>query len=125
MSKWWNPRPISMPVYSDADLARLGLVRDGRGGYVPQTAEPVPPAGDGRVHHYGDTYDGVTLTDRNTIHGTTDLHVVVDRDGRPVRVWFRCLELPFTVTQFDDDDNDADQPAIAITAIEWRDRASG
>lgn len=31
-----------------------------------------------------------------TIHKTSDLDVEVDKDGKVVAVWFRCMSLPFT-----------------------------
>lgn len=49
------------------------------------------PAAD--VHRYGSEADG----SRNTIHGSTRLDIEVDELGRPVAVWFRCLNLPFRV----------------------------
>jgi hypothetical protein len=45
------------------------------------------------THRYGTEADG----SRNTIHAGGKLDIEVDDDGRPVAVWFRCLNLPFSV----------------------------
>ena len=46
---------------------------------------------------YGSMEDG----SRNTIHASGELNIEVDDDGHPVAVWFRCLNLPFTVWRRD------------------------
>jgi hypothetical protein len=33
-----------------------------------------------------------------TIHGTQKVNVEVDKDGKVVSVWFRCMALPFDQT---------------------------
>ncbi len=38
-----------------------------------------------------------------TIHRTGDIDVEVDRYGKVVSVWFRCLSLPFTQTVVGED----------------------
>jgi hypothetical protein len=40
---------------------------------------------------YGDNPDGT----RNTIHGSGTIDIQVDDQGKILRVWFRCLSLPF------------------------------
>jgi hypothetical protein len=37
-----------------------------------------------------------------TIHRTKILNVEVDKNGRVVSVWFRCMALPFDMTVVDD-----------------------
>jgi hypothetical protein len=117
--------PFDSPVrLSDAAMAQLGLVRDGRGGCMPRTSEPVPPGrGGGKVYHYGDTYDDRELTDRNTIHSSEHLDVVM-RDGVVEEVWFRCLSVPFTVHESGPNASDlvyGQDVKIRIAAIDWRD----
>ena len=45
------------------------------------------------VHRYGSQADGT----RNTIHASSAFNIEVDDEGRPTALWFRCLNLPFTV----------------------------
>jgi hypothetical protein len=40
---------------------------------------------------------------RTTIHGTHELNVEVDRDGRVVGVWFRCMLVPFNEVIVDEE----------------------
>lgn len=47
-----------------------------------------------KVIHYGNN---------RTIHGTNHLDVEVDKDGKVVAVWFRCMMLPFKQTNVGDD----------------------
>ena len=76
-----------------------------------------PDAGPADIHRYGTQADG----SRNTIHASAVLNVEVDDDGRPTAVWFRCLNLPFTVWR-----RNADEPALInpsdmeILNIEYR-----
>lgn len=46
----------------------------------------------------GTTYYG----DGGTIHGSTEVNVELDKNGKVVSVWFRCMTLPFTQTIVDD-----------------------
>lgn len=46
---------------------------------------------------YGTLVNG----ERNTIHASEVLDIEVDDDGHPTAVWFRCLNLPFTVWRRD------------------------
>jgi hypothetical protein len=106
-------------------LIPANWVPDGRGGFIPPTTEPVPPAGDGCVHHYGDTHETGTgrLTRRNTIHGSGTIDIQTNSNGEILAVWFRCLTLPFRVSVLDKDRNRTFPPEIEIeiTAVEWKD----
>jgi hypothetical protein len=51
------------------------------------------------VHHYGDVYRDGELVDRNTIHGTGTIDILVDPEGKVTDVWYRCLHLPFTTME--------------------------
>jgi hypothetical protein len=42
-----------------------------------------------------------TIHASTTIHTSGELNIEVDDDGNPVAVWFRCLNLPFTVWRRD------------------------
>lgn len=53
----------------------------------------------------------------NTVHPSGTIDVQVDSKGRVVAVWFRCLSLPFTVSQGREDI----QPDIAIEEITYVD----
>lgn len=68
-------------------------------------------------HRYGTSKDGT----RNTIHVSGALNVEVDDDGRPTAVWFRCLNLPFTVWHRDDGDPARINPEnMTILNIEYK-----
>jgi hypothetical protein len=54
---------------------------------------PRPPAFSRRV-----TYGGT-----GTIHRTGTIDIVTDEHGVIKQVWFRCRELPFTVSRYDHD----------------------
>jgi hypothetical protein len=41
--------------------------------------------------------------DNSTIHHTGEVNVELDRFGRVVSVWFRCMALPFTQNIVDND----------------------
>lgn len=71
------------------------------------------------VHHYGDSYVGGYLAERSTIHASGTIDVVVDPVTREVRaVWFRCLSLPFRVSERAETEI---QPAMVVTAVEYVD----
>ena len=60
----------------------------------------------------------------NTIHQTTHLDVEIDRKGRIVSVWFRCMLVPYQVTLVDDvraEEMDAAyaRGVLGVTAIEF------
>jgi hypothetical protein len=40
---------------------------------------------------------------RTTIHGSHEVNVELDSNGRVVAVWFRCMILPFDETVIDDE----------------------
>lgn len=69
------------------------------------------------VAHYGDWYVGGELADRRSLHGSGTIDVVVDPVTRQVReVWFRCLCLPFTVSERASAEVN---PDITVTAVEY------
>jgi hypothetical protein len=56
-----------------------------------------------------------------TIHRTGTIDVVLNKHGYPIAVWFRCLSLPFTVTQETTDDpvlNPKDKYVEEITYVD-------
>lgn len=59
-----------------------------------------------------------------TWHRTTDVNVELDKRGRVVAVWFRCMPLPFTQQVADDDrvtEMDrmyAERPPLPLVAVE-------
>lgn len=70
--------------------------------------------------HYGDSFVGGELATRGTIHDSGVIDIQVDPQTHEVRaVWFRCLELPFRVSELPAADEEPGQPAIAITAVEY------
>ncbi len=72
--------------------------------------------------HYGDSFVGGELATRGTIHDSGVIDIQVDPETREVRaVWFRCLELPFRVSEFNGSGEPAgeQQSPIAITAVEY------
>jgi len=70
------------------------------------------------VHHYGDTYVGGEFVQRSTIHGSGTIDIQIDPLTREVKaVWFRCLELPFRVSEHGG--GDGPERDIAVTAIEY------
>jgi hypothetical protein len=69
------------------------------------------------LHTYGSLANG----SRNTIHDTERVDIEVDSLGRPVAVWFRCLNLPFTVWHRGPGEAIPCNPAdMAILNIEYR-----
>ncbi len=45
------------------------------------------------------THDGFFYGDLGTVHGTGEVNIQQNKDGRVINVWFRCQVLPFTVSQ--------------------------
>jgi hypothetical protein len=86
----------------EAEMARLGPVRCGRGGYMPMTSDE--------------------LASWNTIHSTGGIDVEIGENGEVLAVWFRCLNLPFTVYRQPRANFTPVHPEIEITGIDWRDR---
>lgn len=60
-----------------------------------------------------------------TIHRTGTIDIQADPDGNIVRVWFRCLSLPFTVSRVNDRQyyNPADE-GMEIRSIAYGDSRS-
>lgn len=72
------------------------------------------------VHHYGDWFVGGELADRTTLHGTGMIDIVTDpKTGEVQEVWFRCLSLPFRVTERGYRSPEVINPPLTITAIEY------
>jgi hypothetical protein len=68
-------------------------------------------------HHYGDTFVGGELAERGTIHGSATIDIQVDPVTHEVRhVWYRCLSLPFTVSE---ESTETHQPPIEIIAVDY------
>jgi hypothetical protein len=73
------------------------------------------------VFHYGDTYEDGYRVDRNTIHDTGTIDIQVDENGEVVAVWFRCLQLPFKVSETPVPGKDySAYGKVEITGIDWR-----
>ncbi len=67
--------------------------------------------------HYGDYFVGGELADRGTIHGSGTIDIQVDPVTKEVKaVWFRCLNLPFRVSEAE---VRIIQPETVITAVEY------
>jgi hypothetical protein len=87
---------------------------------VPRPEPKRPPAFAPR-HNYGGN---------GTLHRTSTIDVVLDENGKVCQVWFRCLELPFTVDQRDHDPgyynpgDDGYERKIAIEEITYVDLPS-
>lgn len=74
------------------------------------------------LHHYGDYIVAGELAERTSIHASGTIDVQVDPDGRVVAVWFRCLNLPFTVSTVDYEGCEREiQPRTRVTAVEYVD----
>lgn len=72
------------------------------------------------VHHYGDWYVAGEFAQRTTIHGSDTVDVVVDpKTHKVTQVWYRCLNLPFTVSEREAGEIN---PNVGITAIEYVDK---
>ena len=62
-----------------------------------------------------------------TIHQTGEVNVELDKDGKVVSVWFRCMHLPFTQDVVDDRRADemrkaySEHPARPIEAVHLKD----
>jgi hypothetical protein len=54
-----------------------------------------------------------------TIHRTGTVDIQINDKGKVVRVWFRCLNLPFTVSTVEDDSYY--NPEISIEEIRYTD----
>jgi hypothetical protein len=66
---------------------------------------------------YGDNFVGGELADRGTIHGSGTIDIQVDPVTREIRaVWFRCLNLPFRVSEAG---GPVIQPEATVTAVEY------
>lgn len=75
----------------------------------------------GYIFHYGDTYEDGYRVDRNTIHDTGTLDIQVDENGEVVAVWFRCLQLPFKVSETPVPGRQRGAYGkVEITGIDWR-----
>lgn len=61
----------------------------------------------------------VTYGNGNTIHGTGTIDIVLDQDGQVKQVWYRCRELPFTVTRSDYDPGEFNPSEIFIEEITY------
>ncbi len=71
------------------------------------------------VTHYGDWFVGGELAARTSIHGSGTIDVQVDADtGEVVAVWFRCLSLPFRVSEVTRQAKY--NPPVTVTAVEYR-----
>lgn len=71
--------------------------------------------------HYGDHYVGGEMAQRKTIHDSGVIDVVIDPRTREVReVWFRCLNLPFRVSEQACDEMQPDITVTAVQYLEWR-----
>ena len=71
--------------------------------------------------HYGDSFVGGEMATRGTIHDSASIDIQVDPATHEVlAVWFRCLELPFRVSELAASGEPGErQPPIAITAVEY------
>lgn len=76
----------------------------------------------GVLKHYGDYIVSGELADRTTIHGSGTIDIQTDATGHVVAVWFRCLNLPFTVSEAGPGREEPIQPETQITAIEYVDK---
>lgn len=72
------------------------------------------------LHHYGDTFVAGEIAERTTIHGSGTIDIQVDpNSGLVIGVWFRCLELPFTVSAVAAPPTPAPTRDVTITAIDY------
>lgn len=73
--------------------------------------------------HYGDYFAAGELLDRTTIHGSGTIDIQVSKEtGEVVAAWFRCLTLPFRVSEVNDS-QPRESPPITVTAVEYLDGA--
>ncbi len=69
--------------------------------------------------HYGDAFVAGELAERRTIHGSGTIDIQVDPKTKEIKsVWFRCLNLPFTVGAAE---GPVVQPEMTVTAVEYLD----
>ena len=75
------------------------------------------------MKHYGDLSDEecarreLPRGTRTSIHGSGTIDIQTDKEGKILRVWFRCLNLPFRVSIVDD--HAEYNPDTRITAVEY------